>query len=72
MTNEELKTALLTQVPVMHDGIEYKCVSGILYRKNPEGGIRIEAELMDRCRHSVSIVYPESVRFVESGKGEKT
>ncbi len=64
MTNEELKAALFSGCPVEHNGIVYKCVSGIIYR-NKGGKLDISAELMDKNLNSVSIVNPERVKEVK-------
>ncbi len=64
MTNEELKAALFSGCPVKHNGIVYKCVSGIIYR-NKGGKLDISAELMDKNLNSVSIVNPERVKEVK-------
>lgn len=63
MTNEELKAALFSGCPVEHNGIVYKCVSGIIYR-NKGGKLDISAELMDKNLNSVSIVNPARVKEV--------
>lgn len=62
MTPQELKTALMTKVPVIYDGIKYKNVSGIIYRKG-ERVILLQAELWDN--HSVTIANPLNVELVE-------
>lgn len=67
MSNEELKEALLSEVPVESGGIIYKRVSGIIYRKSEKGGIKIQAELEDRCTHSITIADPTRVNTVEIG-----
>lgn len=64
MTNEELKAALFSGCPVEHNGIVYKCVSGIIYR-NKGGKLDISAELMDKNLNSVSIAKPERVKEVK-------
>ena len=64
MTNEELKAALFSGCPVEHNGIVYKCVSGIIYR-NKGGKLDISAELMDKNLNSVSIVNPERAKEVK-------
>lgn len=63
MSNAELKEALFSKEPVMHMGIEYRCVSGIIYRVC-KGELYITAELSDRCGHSVTIVHAERVEKV--------
>lgn len=63
MTNEELKAALFSCCPVEHNGIVYKCVSGIIYR-NKGGKLDISAELLDKNNNSISIVNPAKVKEV--------
>lgn len=63
MTNEQLKEALFSGCQVEHNGIIYKCVSGIIYR-NKGGKLDISAELMDKNNNSVSIVNPAKVKEV--------
>ncbi len=63
MTNEELKAALFSGCPVEHNGIVYKCVSGIIYR-NKGGKLDISAEMVKNL-NSVSIVNPERVKEVK-------
>lgn len=63
MTNEQLKEALFSGCQVEHNGIVYKCVSGIIYR-NKGGKLDISAELLDKNSNSVSIVNPERVKEV--------
>ena len=55
MTGEEIKDALLKGYPVSAGGIEYKCVSAIIYRKQ-SGRITVSGELLDKNRNSVTIV----------------
>lgn len=68
MTNEELKTALVSGCPVESGGIVYKCVSAIIYRyRNGKLDISAEvAEVTDYCGHSISIISPERAKIVES------
>lgn len=55
MTSEEIKDALLKKYPVYANGIEYKCVTAVIYREN-NGRIMVSGELLDRCKNSVTIV----------------
>lgn len=57
MTNNELKDAMMAEEPVIHAGIEYKCISATIYRKSGSGFL-IQAELMDKTTNSVSIASP--------------
>jgi hypothetical protein len=65
MDNNELKEALMSGRPVEHNGITYKCVSGIIYRRRASGEIFLEAELMDRNQNSVTICEPSRVHYKE-------
>lgn len=63
MTREELKAAFFEECPVVHSGIEYQKVSAIIYRKNPKGNsLIVQAELLDRSGHSVTIARPEKIK----------
>lgn len=68
MTHEELKGALISQRPVVHQThgldpvVKYKCVSAIIYRvKN--GKLDISAELADYTGRSTAIVDPQKVEY---------
>lgn len=70
MNNEELKEALVSRRPVivraaMYGEIEYAFVSGIIYRATPGGKVFVQAEVTDKCLHSVSIVDPKTIHFKE-------
>lgn len=67
MTNEELKEALIWQWPVEYDGIKYKCITGIIYRRDlhKKERIGLQVELMSRKRHSVTIANPERVSLIK-------
>ena len=55
MTNEEAKDALFKRTPVMYNGVEYKYISAIIYRRKPNFELIISAELLDKCQNSVTI-----------------
>lgn len=61
MTNEELRAALLSCEPVICNGIVYSRVSAVIYRRNGSGGIRLQAELLDKNANSVTIAAPDRV-----------
>ncbi len=70
MTREELKRAFNEQCPVIHNGIEYKQISALIYRRNPGGrGLIVQAELLDRTGHSVTIAPPDRI---ERGTSRET
>lgn len=67
MENDELKTALLSKKPVMYklsasEEIEYKYVSGIIYRAE-NGRIVVTAEITDKNGQSVTICKPEKLKY---------
>lgn len=73
MTKSEAKAAFLAQQPITHNGIEYRCISGLIYRL--QGGKTVlKLELEDKCLHSVTIADPErvtlagNVRLQEGGE----
>lgn len=55
MTAEEIKEALLKGYAVKANGIEYKCVTAIIYRAQ-NGRIMVSGELLDKHQRSVTIV----------------
>lgn len=70
MSNEELKEALVSRRPIIVrlaslGDIEYTYVSAIIYRTDAEGKIYLQAECMDKCLHSVTVVDPKQVFFKE-------
>lgn len=68
MTHEEVKTAFKSECPVMFNGVRYRRISALIYRKNPTGaGMIIQAELLDQNYKAVVIVSPERI---ESTKEE--
>lgn len=54
MTNDEAKTALFRRTPVTYNGIEYLCISAIIYRVDSNNELIISAELLDKSRRSVT------------------
>lgn len=68
MSSDDLKKALLGGAPVVHGGITYMCVSGIIYRVR-DGKIVVSVELLDRSGRSVTIAPASKVEFAESGGG---
>ncbi len=70
MNNEELKEALLNRRPVVADitllgKIEFAYVSGIIYRRTPEGEIGISAEVRDKYVNSVTAIDPKLLSYLE-------
>jgi hypothetical protein len=66
----ELKEAMMNEYPVMFNGVEYKCISGIIYRKN-RNEVEIRAELLDKTMRSVSIVHPSRIERKEDNRYEE-
>jgi hypothetical protein len=60
MNKDEIKAAFLEGVPVVHRGIEYVCISALIYRRSG-GKLLAQVELHDKCNHSVTIAQPERV-----------
>lgn len=69
MTDKEAKAAFLTQQAVVHNGIEYRHISGLLYRLK-SGKPVLLLEMEDKCLHSVTIADPERVTL--AGKEAET
>lgn len=68
MTSQELKQALVNRKPVIFkrvngDRLEYSYISGIIYRMK-NGKLDVSAELMDKSLHSVTIVSPSQVSYL--------
>lgn len=55
MTNEEAKQAFLKRTPIIHNGIEYLCISAIIYKIDKNNELLISAELLDRSKRGVTI-----------------
>ena len=65
MENKELKPALLSGCPVVYNGITYKCVSAIIYRRNGHK-VDVAVELMDKHKNSVTLANPARVKRKEN------
>lgn len=64
MTNEEIKDALYAETPVEFNGIIYRRISAIIYRKGQNIKTNITVELLDKCEHSVTIAPAKDVKSV--------
>lgn len=54
MTHAEIKAAFMDEYPVMFNGVRYRRVSALIYRKNPMGtGLVMQAELLDQNYRAV-------------------
>ena len=68
MTNTEIKEALQNGKPVVvkisrQEVMNFDCVHGITYRRNPIGGIIVSAELLDKNKNSVIVTKPKFVSY---------
>ena len=61
MTNSEAKEALKNRTPVIYNNIEYLYISAIIYRYDNNRNLVISAELVDKCKHSVTIAQLKDV-----------
>lgn len=68
MSNDELKDALFGGLPVVYKGSEYQRVSGIIYRAGKDGKLWVQAELLDKCGHSIVIADPAKVELKDKVK----
>lgn len=70
MTNEEGKKALTERCAVICDNLEYAYISALIYRLDKNGAIKVNAELYDKCGHSITETPLKSVMMKEQA-GEK-
>ena len=69
MSHDERKAAFNAESPVVFNGIRYKRISALIYRKNPIGaGMVIQAELLDQNYNAVLIVSPERIEVAKEGE----
>lgn len=61
MTNSEAKEALKNRTPIIYNNIEYSYISAIIYRYDDNRNLLISAELVDKCKHSVTIAQLKDV-----------
>lgn len=69
MTTDQAKTAWKAGVPVIHNGIEYQCISALIYRIDKDSKMYLQLELYDRCGHAVMIAEPGRVEIKEKREG---
>lgn len=55
MTGVEAREAMLSRTPVHYNGIDFIRITAITYRPGTNGEILVTAELLDKCKHSVTI-----------------
>lgn len=72
MTNEEAKTALFNRTPVTFNGIEYHCISAIVYRCDENKNLSISAELLDKNKRSVIIAQLKDVNTTHDNQNQTT
>ena len=66
MTSDEAKQYLYSRKAVVYNGIEYARINGIVYRLDETGKhIIVSAELLDKCKNSVTIAQLKDVQAVE-------
>lgn len=70
MTNDQLKEVLFSKKPVECNGITYRRISALIYRKNEKGGLRVQVELEDMKAHSVTIAEPSRVNEIKNDMTE--
>lgn len=64
MTVEEAKAAFMSGEGVTYQGIEYKCISALIYRRR-EGHVEMTLELLDRRANSVTIASRDKVETLK-------
>ncbi len=56
MTHAQAERAMFAQIPVVHQGIPYERIYGLVYQIDPaSGGVVARGELWSGCGHSVTI-----------------
>lgn len=62
MDSKSLREALLDGDPVIYNGVEYQCISAIIYRRVRHGMMRgkvvLQAELLSKSGNSVTYAAP--------------
>lgn len=71
MTNEEAKNALINRTPVTYNGINYSCISAIIYRYQ-NNNLLISAELTDKTLRSVTIAQLKDVNLTYDNQNQTT
>lgn len=66
MTSEEAKECLYSHKEVVCNGIEYECITAIIYRIGDRGNIIVSAELRDKSKNSVTIAQLKDVQEKET------
>ena len=61
MTNAEAKQAYLDMIPVWCDGIEYAYIHARKIQRDSKGNHVMVLELMDKCKHSITVARAERV-----------
>ena len=72
MTNSEAKEALKNRTPVIYNNIEYLYISAIIYRYDNNRNLVISAELVDKCKHSVTIAQLKDVMTTYDKQNQRT
>ena len=72
MTNEDAKKALLYKYPVTYNGLNYSCISAIIYRYDKNNNLLISAELTDKTNRSVTIAQLKDVNIANDNENQTT
>ena len=64
MTNEEAKEAFFSGVAVKSQGIRYKCISAIIYRKDKDGKLIVSAEMLDNSGNSRTVARTQDIEVI--------
>ena len=72
MTNDQAKTALFQRTPVTYNGIDYLCISAIIYRCDENNNLIISAELTDKNKRSVTIAQLKDVISTYDNQNQTT
>lgn len=71
MTGAELKQALISKTPVMHNGIRYRRVYEIVYRV-PEDKLIVSAGLLDMNGMSITYAAVDKVDLIRADDGKES
>lgn len=69
MTLREADEAACKRLPIIHQGIEYLCISETGYQYNDKGERSGFVQLLDKCGHSVTYADPKLCSVAEKEEG---
>ena len=72
MTNLDAKSAMLHRTPVTYNGINYSCISAIIYRYDKDNNLQISVELTDKNNRSVTIAQIKDVITTYDNQNQTT